>query len=348
MNLETARQALTLVRNEDDFAWVSIIESTGSSPRHAGAHMLVQSDGTTVGTIGGGALEARAIDLARDVLQAGESRLAQYDLTNDDAAGLGMICGGAGLLLVDFVSHSDPAMTSLFGAIADLLDRGGRGTLVTMFPVEPSPGWRAQRCLVLEADRTVVGSQTCVALGGDALASSRRELVVAGERMRVQVEAMGGRGTVFVFGAGHCAQSLVPLLRAVAFRTVVVDDRAEYANRDRFPEADSLVVSPTFEGAVAGLPIDDDSYVVILTRGHLHDRTVLKEALQTEARYVGMIGSRRKVAQTMEALREEGIEAGLLDRVHAPIGLPIGAETPEEIAVSITAELIQVRAEAAR
>ena len=348
MNLDTAREALTLLRNGEDLAWVSIIESTGSSPRHPGAHMLMRSGGTTVGTVGGGSLEAHAIEVARDVLRAGASRLAPYNLTNDDAAGLGMICGGAGLLLIDFIDHHDPDMAALFEAMSDLLDRGARGSLVTMFPVDPSPGWRAHRCLVLEADRTVIGSPMCVALGADVLGSGRGDLVVAGENMRARMEAIGWRGTVFVFGAGHCGQSLVPFLHAVGFRTVVVDDRAEYANRDRFPLADSVVVPPSFEGIVGGLPIDEDSYLVILTRGHVHDRTVLREALQTDALYVGMIGSRRKVAQTMEALREEGVEAGQLDRVHAPIGLSIGAETPEEIAVSITAQLIQVRAGVSR
>ena len=135
-----------------------------------------------------------------------------------------------------------------------------------------------------------------------------------------------------------------PVLRYVGFETVVCDDRPEYANRERFPLAREVRVIRDYAAAFDGMETDENSYIIIVTRGHMGDYEVLKAALQQPNAYIGMIGSRKKVAATMKQLREEGIPQEKLDAVHSPIGLNIGAETPEEIAVSICAELIAVRA----
>jgi xanthine dehydrogenase accessory factor len=161
---------------------------------------------------------------------------------------------------------------------------------------------------------------------------------------RTYVEPIGMQGTAYIFGAGHCGEKLAPVLSTVGFYTVVVDDRAEFASASRFPSADRILVPESFENIIEGLPIDEESYIVIVTRGHMHDRNVLKQALETPAGYVGMIGSKKKVAETLRALEEAGFSPENIARVHAPIGISIGAETPEEIAVSIAAQLIQVRA----
>jgi xanthine dehydrogenase accessory factor len=129
----------------------------------------------------------------------------------------------------------------------------------------------------------------------------------------------------------------------VGFRTVIVDDRAAFANADRFPDADQIIVPPSFEDVLRGLPIGEHSYLVIMTRGHVSDRIVLEQALRTGAGYIGMIGSTKKIADVLQALRDKGFTEEDLGRVHAPIGLSIGAETPEEIAVSIAAEIIRAR-----
>jgi len=149
--------------------------------------------------------------------------------------------------------------------------------------------------------------------------------------------------TAFLFGAGHVSQQLAKLTQMVEFRTVVLDDRAEFANQDRFPGADKVHVLDRFENAFSGLSPDSNSFIVILTRGHSHDRTVLAQALRTQAGYIGMIGSHRKRDTIYQSLRDEGFTKADLDRVHCPIGLDIGGETPEEIAVSIVAEMIEVR-----
>jgi xanthine dehydrogenase accessory factor len=168
-------------------------------------------------------------------------------------------------------------------------------------------------------------------------------VVIQGEA-RFLVEPLGADGVVYIFGAGHISQKLAPLTRLVGFRTVVLDDRAEFANRERFPAVDDLLVLSSFDRAMARLSIHANSYLILVTRGHAHDKTLLGEALATRAGYIGMIGSRGKRDAVYRALEEEGFAAEAFQRVHSPIGLTIAAETPEEIAVSITAELIAVRA----
>ena len=157
------------------------------------------------------------------------------------------------------------------------------------------------------------------------------------------MEPVVSRPVLYVFGAGHVSRQIVPLAAGVDFQVVVIDDREDFANAGYFPDATDIHQYP-FEGLMERLPIDESSFLVIVTRGHMHDKTVLAQALKTNATYIGMIGSSRKRRLIYQKLVEEGFkEEGLL-RVHSPIGLEIGAETPEEIAVSIVAELIKVRA----
>jgi xanthine dehydrogenase accessory factor len=316
MNLDTARFGLSLLERGEDFAWVTILNTHGSSPRHTGASMLVKADGSIAGTIGGGPLEATSITQAVDAVKARENRLLDFD-----SGELGMACGGGGRLLIEYVAAARPGVKDLFDAVLHVWECGQRGWLVTSVPREHGSSLPVRRCLV-ESGGSVAGDPGC----------------------DTYVQSIGAQGTVYVFGAGHCGQSLVPVLSAVHFFTVVVDDRPEFASRERFPTAGRIEIAASFEGVAETLPIDEDSYLVIVTRGHSHDKCVLSQALRTKAAYIGMIGSTRKVAETFKALSQEGFSSDDLARVHAPIGLSIGAETPEEIAISIAAELIQARA----
>jgi xanthine dehydrogenase accessory factor len=388
MDLGTTKAALALFETGERFALVSTLETNGSSPRHSGAAMLVKTDGSIVGTVGGGALEGRAIRTALEALSAGVSRLMDYELTSADSTGLGMICGGRGRLLIDYIDPAGGAKPDVFAALGDLLAAGGRGWLVTGVTAEGPNGAAAaddndfratigicgiphiptvsgstaaaegaasgaatapapltvKRCLV-DASGAVTGDPPCSldALQGLAKMGGALDGHTAGDRPGIYVQPVGVPGTAYVFGAGHCGKSLIPLLGVIGFRTVIVDDRADFANAERFPDADSVVVPASFHDVVAALPIDEQSYIVIVTRGHVFDRSVLAQSLRTPAAYVGMIGSKKKVAETFVALREQGFTDQDIARVHAPIGVAIGAETPEEIAVSIAAEIIKVR-----
>ncbi len=162
--------------------------------------------------------------------------------------------------------------------------------------------------------------------------------------MDVFVEPILSPPTLYIFGAGHISVSIAKIGNMVGFRVVVIDDRAEFANPERFPEADEILVQD-FSVDSLSLKINKSSYIVLVTRGHLSDEVVLEWVVGTEAVYIGMIGSRKKTATVLAHLQSKGVPKELLDRVYSPIGLDICAETPGEIAVSILGEIIKVRRE---
>lgn len=304
--------------------------------------MVVRADGSITGTIGGGPLEAEIIQRALEAIKTCRPSIHRFDSSE-----LGMRCGGGGQVLVEYIDPSRAEARELFHALARLFQSGGKGWLVTVLPSDDSERPRVRRCLVGH-DGSISGDPVSdpETLRGLAKRGGTYDRIVAADPARTYVQPIGAQGTAYIFGAGHCGEKLAPVLSSLGFFTVVVDDRSDFADPVRFPTADRIVVPPSFDGALETLPIDEDSYLVIVTRGHSQDQSVLAQALKTRARYIGMIGSKKKVADTFEALRGQGFSADDLARVHAPIGLPIGAETPEEIAVSIAAELIQVRSAA--
>jgi xanthine dehydrogenase accessory factor len=171
--------------------------------------------------------------------------------------------------------------------------------------------------------------------------------LVCGGTLDIFIEPLLPQALLYIFGAGHVSVSLYRAANSAGFNVTVIDDRATYANRERFPEAQD-VIAEDFDQALARLVPTEAAYIVIVTRGHRDDMRILRWAVQTKARYVGMIGSKRKTIGIFRELQKEGLPANLFERVYAPIGLDIGASTPEEIAVSITAELIAVRRKAER
>ena len=249
-------EAIARLRRQGEKAVLATIVSTrGSAPRKESSKMLVLANGKIIGTIGGGAIEHQAYKEALILIAGNESKLAHYELTNDDASKEGMTCGGT----VD----------------------------VFLEPIKPLP-------------------------------------------------------TLIIFGGGHISFFLARIGKMVDFHVTIIDDRPEFANAERFPEADETIAEDI--ASVTGrLGINGASYIVIVTRGHQKDEQVLQWAATTPAAYVGMIGSKRKIHVAFEFMKTKGITQEQLERVHAPIGLAIGAETPEEIAVAIMAEIIQVR-----
>ncbi len=177
--------------------------------------------------------------------------------------------------------------------------------------------------------------------GGDADVSIE---YVDAKKPESFIEDFDVKATALIFGAGHVGLALEQILRFVNFRTKVIDDRPDFANRERFPDADEVVVIDSFQDAYHGIETDDDSYIVIVTRGHSGDYDVLKQSIRRPNAYIGMIGSKSKVATVYKMMREEGFSQEELDRVYSPIGTSIFAETPEEIAISIAGEMIKVRA----
>jgi xanthine dehydrogenase accessory factor len=236
-------------------AVATIVNVRGSIPSFETAKMLVRDDGSIVGTIGGGCVEAEVWQASREVMESEKPRSLTFNLNQNPKYDTGLVCGGTLDIFVE--------------------------------PILPP-------------------------------------------------------ALLYIFGAGHVSSSLYKVAKGAGFDVIIVDDRQSYANRERFPEAKE-VIAEDFQTAMGRLSPNESSYLVIVTRGHRDDMRVLRWAVQTQARYVGMIGSKRKIITIFRELTSEGIAASLFDKVHAPVGLDIGALTPEEIAVAITAELIAVR-----
>ncbi len=253
--MDIYEQIVQLRREGRRGAVATIVNVRGSIPSFKTAKMLVRDDGSIVGTIGGGCVEADVWQAAREVMESEKPRTLKFDLNQDPKYDTGLVCGGT---------------------------------------------------------------------------------------LEVFVEPILPPALLYIFGAGHVALSLCSTAASAGFDVIVTDDRSSYATQERFPSA-SEVHAIDFDEATQMLDPNESSYIVIVTRGHRDDMRWLRWAVQTRARYVGMIGSKRKVIEIYKTLQNEGLAANLFDRVHAPVGLDIGAITPEEIAVAITAELIAIR-----
>ncbi|MDD2734025.1 MAG: XdhC family protein [Desulfuromonadaceae bacterium] len=331
----------------EDFALVTVLSKSGSAPCLAGAKMVVRADGSSIGTVGGGVLESAAQKRAARVFKSRVAEVLAFDLSGADAASMQMICGGNVKLLVDFIPAS-PLNIEMFRKLRDALQNGEKCYLVASLGAVGDKKHQTARSLVLE-DGSLTGEfpypREWLHLLIEKAYRSTYPVVETIEGEQFVIERCFIPSTVYIYGAGHVSQQVALLAEMVDFRTVVLDDRSEYANRERFPQADSILVLDNFEECFAGLEPDGDSYVVIATRGHQHDKTVLTQALRTRAGYIGMMGSHRKRKELFKVLQREGFSDEALERVHCPIGLDIKAATTSEIAVSIIAELIRIRAE---
>jgi len=313
---------------------LSVISSSGSTPRGAGAVMAVFADGSIFGTIGGGAVENASILAAKDALESGVSEILPFDLTGKDAASLGMVCGGEMTVLLDVLQphaeHIDLVNTILAryesrrgSILATVWDGSSKVIHRGLWPLDGALLSRLPKIALPERFRT--------------------PFVRSFEGGALFLEPLPVAETVHFIGAGHVARATARLAASTGFRVSVTDDRAEFANADQYPQAHAIHVADSL-GDCLPEALGPEDYVVIMTRGHLHDREVLAKALHTGAGYVGMIGSRKKRETVFASLLAEGFTQHDLNRVHCPIGLPIGADTPDEIAVSIIAELIDFRA----
>jgi xanthine dehydrogenase accessory factor len=343
-----AQTVCGLQNDGEDLVLVTVLSKSGSAPCLAGAKMVVRADGSCIGTVGGGVLEAAAQKRAARVFASGVAEILSFDLSGADAASMQMICGGNVKLLVDYIPAS-PLNVEMFRKLRDALQSGEKCYLLAALGTVGAEKRKTVRSLVLE-DGSLTGEfphpqEWLDQLIEKAYRSTYPVVETIAEEQFV-IERCFVPSTVFIFGAGHVSQQVALLAEMVDFRTVVLDDRSEYANRERFPQADEIRVLDTFEGCFAGFEPNGDSYVVIVTRGHQHDKTVLTQALRTRAGYIGMMGSHRKREELFKLLQQEGFSAEALERVHCPIGLSIKAATTGEIAVSIIAELIQTRAQA--
>ena len=347
--MDIYEEIVSALTAEDRVMLATIVSSSGSTPVPAGAKMLM-TRGARIpcGTVGGGCLEADIQEVARRLYETGGAAGIRTFILTEDNIESGMACGGRVDILVEPITKNQSPM------YAEILKRRACGEDSMVLTAMNGGGLTAKELLSLKPGEgdSPAKLDTLRHAFGDLPASLHEEITGAHRRGEVaRVSAAGGEiilepviglQDLIVFGGGHISKSVCRSAALAGFRVTVVDDRPDYANPERFPEA-ARTLACRFEDAWDLLGIRSSSSIVIVTRGHKFDEMILERAVRTPARYVGMIGSRRKVLLTYRHLREQGIPDALLRTVRAPIGLRIGAVTAEEIAISITAELIAVR-----
>ncbi len=296
---------------------LTILETQGSVPRGPGAMLLVGESGPLCGTVGGGAIEYEATETARQLLREKRSARRTFCLGGNGGQDVGMVCGGMADVWFSYVPAGDPAWNKALAELTALLASGRSGRLIQRMDGGPPS-----------------------VLSEPGPPSLREDPLYGSETISLHISA-GERAVVF--GGGHCALALVPLLQSVGFRITVFEEREEFAKQERFPAAERVILG-SYASIGGSIALSPEDYVVVMTNGHNHDFTVLQQSLRLPLAYVGCMGSRRKTAIVNARLREAGVAEDAIARLHAPIGIPIGAETPEEIAMSIAGEMVAVRA----
>jgi len=336
-----------LLDQDSPLVLATVLSHQGSTPRGSGSRMVILPGGEIIGTIGGGSMEADVMQRAEALFDAKNSQIRTYDLTaQPDLDQLDVICGGQMQVLIEYV-HASDENKSVFKQLQKAMQQGEPCFMIAAIQ-EAEKRVRVGQRQCIPAQESLQRVEGYPAADVDRLISQVKNpqipVLQTINNTSYLVEPFGIATSVFIFGAGHVAKFVAAICKMVHFRTIVLDDRDAFANQRRFPTADQVIVLAKFEKAMETLSIDKNSFIVIVTRGHRHDQTVLSQALQTQAAYIGMIGSRKKRDAIYANLLNSGFTQEDIDRVYSPIGLEIAAETPEEIAVSIAAEMIAVRA----
>jgi xanthine dehydrogenase accessory factor len=342
---ELLQQLLERLAAGQPVAYCRLVETRGSTPQKAGAAMLVFADGSQAGTLGGGCVEAEVKRRALAVLDRGQAEVCGFQLDNDYGWDDGLICGGRMQALVDPLAPS--AEVDYFVCLRDQLARGQACTEAIVFDAEKS-GLAVASCYLLDAAGNLLAARRSQAIDGVAPAAVREAFADLPKRPRPQ--AIAGvallpnmaRSRLLIVGGGHVGQAVGNLARQLDFDVCVVDDRAEFVSRDRFPHAAQLIHGD-IGTTLAKFEITPETYCLIVTRGHNHDEEALFHLVDRGARYVGMIGSRRKIRLIFDDLEAQGVSPEALARVYAPVGIEIGSQTVPEIAISILAELVAHR-----
>ncbi len=342
------------MKNINALSLATIVETKGSSPQIPGASAVFSSSGLVMGTLGGGILEGHSQHKAIEALKNKSSLIAEFDLTSDSISEEEAICGGQVKVLIDAMPEKH---FKTFRDLSTSYKKRMPGVLATVFGFDPDRKALISRYWIdndqiddLNINLPLIFPRKEL-LG--VLSRKKPKLLRIKDNLSAEanpdnfifLEPIFPLTQLVIAGAGHIGQALAHLGTLLNFDVTVIDDRTEYVNSERFPETDQLIVGDIGQ-SVKDFPISSDTFIVIVTRGHRYDAEVLKNCISSPAAYVGMIGSRRKIALLKEKSLTEGwASQEELDRIHAPIGLEINSTTVEEIAVSIAAQLILVRSQ---
>ena len=344
--------AYEMIRQQGETAALAtVVAVSGSSYRRPGARMLLTTDGWVAGGVSGGCLESDVSARARAVMESGQADIVTYDTTEDGdiVFGVGLGCRGVIQILIEPLTGSRPDLEFL----SALAQRREAGVCATVFRSEGNNSTHLGNRLLLSQTGSVYGGLVDAILAarvrsdaGDVLVSGIsgvREYAMSGGFVSVFLEALLPPQSLVIFGAGHDAPPLVRLAKELGWYVTVADARPAYATAARFPLADAVLVCPP-EEAVRRLPLDTGTAVVLMTHNYLHDRALLKHWLSSSIRYLGVLGPKRRMERLLSELPPETVTDEALSRLHSPVGLDIGADTPETIALSIIAGIQAVAA----
>lgn len=322
----------SLLSAADPAALITIISVKGSSPRHPGSKMLVSADGSSVGTTGGGKGESLAIAAGREAIAAKKNRLLRVEMLGTETEGGAMICGGVNTMLVEYVDFLAPyreAHAALAGGRRAALEK-------TVGPEGPDGAVEVRVRALYSSD----GSPAQAA----AFSRGKATLAETGSGA-VFIDPLFPAEKLLILGGGHVGRAVAAIAVSLGFIVTVADDRAEFSEPGRFAPG-VRTVTASYADAVASFPFDPATYAIVVTRGHLCDLESCRALMKVEFRYAGVIGSSRKIGMILDQLAADGLPAEKIRSLRAPIGLDVSAETPEEIAVAIAAELVAVRRDA--
>ena len=326
----------------------TVVRTKGSTPQKAGAMLLVRQDGSGVGTLGGGCVEGDIWFAAKEILRNNSGpEFKDYYLNEDIAARDGLVCGGTMYFYLEPLRETEDFL-SIGNEIVDAYDGGQPVSLATVVNAkEGGPALGAK--LLLRVDGSVSGSLGIADLDARAIEIAQKvaevgsnESFSTADGTEVFVEGFTTPPTLVMVGGGHVGKATADLAHSLGYRVYLVDDRPEFSNEERFPYAEKTIVA-TYDKWPDQLELNVNTFVVVATRGHRYDDMALESALRTRARYIGLLGSRRKTIMIYRRLIEQGVPLERIKEVYAPVGLNIGALEPGELAVSIMSEIIMVR-----
>jgi xanthine dehydrogenase accessory factor len=343
------RAASDEVTAGNDMVVATVVKTSGSTPQKSGAKLLVRADGSGVGTLGGGCVEGDIWFAASRLLKSGGSaEMRDYELNEDLAAQDGLVCGGTMYFLLDPVRKGTEAQ-DFNDEVIGAYEGGAPVAVASLMQAPEGSELIVGSKLLVRENGSTSGSLGDEELDGGAVNEARRlmamgknDYIVAESGAEYFIEAYTTPPTLVVAGGGHVSKALSNIAVTLGFRIFIVDDREEFSNPDRFPEAEQTVVSD-YGSAFEKLPIGTNSFIVIATRGHRYDAAATASAMRTPASYVGLLGSKRKTILIYEELFAQGFTMEEVQSVRSPIGLNISARTPEEIALSIMSEIVGFR-----
>ena len=346
---EVIQEAVKLLGENQPCVLATVVRTKGSTPQKPGAKLLVRKDGSGVGTLGGGCVEGDIWFAAKEILRRkGGAEFRDYLLNEDIAARDGLVCGGTMYFFIEPLW--DPQEFLPFGGeMMNAYESGNPVGVATVVRADSRRGSLGEKILLRE-DGSTYGSLGDPELDRLALEAARRvadlgtnEHVLTHDGIELFVEGFTTPPTLVLMGGGHVAKATYTLAQMLGYRVYVIDDRPQFANKERFPGAADTVVVRDYTKGLDSVPINANTFIVVATRGHWFDDLALEAAVKTPARYVGLLGSKRKTILIYQRLVQLGIPPERLRAVQAPIGLDIGALTPEELAVSIMSEIIMFR-----